>query len=234
MGADALLLQLRVSRRMPENTEQQRVSTGVLRELLLMMCLFPGMVQDLRLPWFSSIYATDGAQDLGHGGVKATCGPTLARDLASASRQDDVAFVLSDVAEGNEQNVCTVPLTFKDCQVQSSIPATAPPHACKLEVGALAILVQQLARSTRSHRTRAFCRVDSQPLRFLIIKGRSGAPHFRQGTMRIAALLVAMEIQLHLGYTPLRSNPRDPRSRRLSFVSRIRHEAPHTGCSLRR
>ena len=208
-----------------DDTKQQHAPTKVLRELLLIVSLMPGLVQDLRLPWSNAIYATAGAQDFGYGGVDATCSPTLTRNLASASRKDGVAFVLDGVAEGDEQDVCRVPLEFKDFQVQFSIRSRDREHACALEMGALTILIQNLARASRTHRVRTFCLVDSQSLRFVVLKGRSGAEHFRFGSRRIAALLIATEIQLHLGYTPSRSNPGDPPSRGLGLGSTHRRNA---------
>ena len=79
---------------------EQRVPTSMLGELLLMASLLPALVQDLRLSWSPNVYATDGAQDYGYGGAKASCSPDLARYLASAARQDDVARILSDGKEG--------------------------------------------------------------------------------------------------------------------------------------
>ena len=213
---------------------EQRVPTSVLRELLLMASLLPALVQDLRLPWSPNVYATDGAQDYGYGGAKASCSPDLARYLASASRQDDVALILSDVADGMEANVCKVPLEFKDVKVEFSIPSKVREHACEFESGALSIFVQQLARSARTHRSRTFCLVDSQPLRFVIIKGRSSAPYFRFGSRRIAALLLAAEIQLYIGYTPSRSNPGDPPSRGLRPASHVRSAALRACSSVKR
>ena len=163
-----------------------------------MASMLPALVQDLRLPWSPNVFATDGAQDFGYGGAQASCSPGRIRRLASAARQDDVAFLLSDAAEGKEADVSKVPLSFEDHKVKFSIASKVREHACKLEIGALAILVQQLTRSIRSHRSRTFCLVDSQPLRFAIIKGRSSAPHFRFGTRRIAALLLLLKFNFTL------------------------------------
>ena len=189
--------------------------TPVLRELMLMVSLLPGLVQDLQAPWTPFVSATDGAQNYGYGGVKAACSPSLTRSLASAASAGDVAFLLSGVAEGDEDIVCSVPLEMKDFKTLFSIKASGAAHANKLEMGALTILVQHLARNPRLHCSRTFCLVDSLPLLYTITKGRSGAVNFRYGSRRIAAMLIATEIQPHLGYTPSRSNPGDPPSRGL-------------------
>ena len=153
---------------------RKRVPTPVLRELMLMVSLLPGLVQDLQAPWTPFVSATDGAQNYGYGGVKAACSPSLTRSLASAASAGDVAFLLSGVAEGDEDIVCSVPLEMKDFKTLFSIKASGAAHASKLEMGALTILVQHLARNPRLHCSRTFCLVDSLPLLYAITNGDLG------------------------------------------------------------
>ena len=205
----------------------KRIPIPATRDLVLITCLLPGLCIDLRAEWTPFFSATDGAQDFGYGGVIAACDPIVTRELASLSRGPQYPFLLSDAKriEGESANV--LGFAMSDFKVQFSVRASSRDHASKLEMGALCLMLQNLVRTRRWHRSRTFNLVDSQALMFAIRKGRSSSANFRQGARRAAAMMIAGEIHLHLGFTPSRSNPADPPSRGKQLASKVcagRHE----------
>ncbi len=94
-----------------------------------------------------------------------------------------------------------------------SIRCTRGFHASKLELGSLCLAMRALARRPRWHRSRTFALVDAQAVYHSVKKGRSSAPNFWHGSRCLASILLACDIQLHVGYIPGRWNPADGPSR---------------------
>ena len=203
-------------------TEERRIPASVRKELTLVACLFPGLVFDLRASWSGSVFATDGAQSHGFGGAATKCGPDIARHLASMSRSDPRSFVMRGVEPHAGEQVLPISLAMSDFHEVFSIKSPSMQPACKMEVDALQIMIQHLARSPGKHRSRIMGLVDATALKQAVQKGRSSSPYFRVPIRRIAALCIAGELDLHLGHVVSRSNPADAPSRGVHITRKAR------------
>ena len=106
-----------------------------------------------------------------------------------------------------------MPMRYGHFKRRCSRRCTKPFHACKLEAGALGIAVRAISRQAASHRMRVLLLVDAKALLYSVRKGRSSAPNFIHSLRGIAALALAADLRLHIGYIASAHNPADAPSR---------------------
>jgi hypothetical protein len=201
-----------------EDARERELPGGVARDLQLISCLFFGLVVDLRAPWTPFFCATDGAESYGYGGAEARCSPDATRELASKARSWPHAFFPTDAPAAEVDgwdfgDAHRLPVPSTAFRTTFSVKCKHKFHASKLEFGALCMGLRTTARRVRWHGSRTFALVDAQAVLHAAKKGRSSAGNFWYGSRALASLLLACDIQLHVGYVPGTWNPADRPSR---------------------
>ena len=108
---------------------------------------------------------------------------------------------------------CKVPLGRGCFRTVIASKARHAAHSGSLETTAVVLGLRWLLRSSRRHGKRTLLLIDAQAVLGATAKGRSSAPSIRRGVMRVAALLLAGDLQPYFGYIPSEENPADTPSR---------------------
>ena len=108
---------------------------------------------------------------------------------------------------------CKVPLG-RGC-FRTVIPSKAQhiAHSGSLETTAVVLALRWLLRKASRHSRRTLLLIDAQAVVGAVAKGRSSAPSIRRGVMRVAALMLAGDLQPYYGFIPSEENPADTPSR---------------------
>ncbi len=172
-------------------------------------------------PYLPLLGATDASLVYGHGAAVA---PLPAEELAALSRLASKAgehVLLSGTelpaeAETRSRRLGLrhrLGLTMGDFEVLFSIRVEAPQHINLEEERALIRYLQWILRSPGRFRHRIVVLVDSRVVVGGTTKGRSGSAQLNVLLRRVAALVLAGGILLHLVFIPSAHNPSDPPSR---------------------
>ena len=192
------------------------IPAKVLSELGMIATLMFATAVDLRADWAPFVWATDGAQSFGYGGTCAACDPATVKHLASFVHIDGHQFVPTDIFDSEDvENPAAVemPLRYADFRRRFSQQSKSKFHASKLEAGTFAIAIRNVARQSKHHRKRCLFLVDAKALMFAVKKWRSPAANFIHSLREVAALALAADLRLHVGYIESTHNPGDPPSR---------------------
>ena len=210
---------------------------SVVCELTLFANLIPLVYQDLRAEWTDDVIATD-ASEWGLGAVIARCSPL---DVARCGRLSERwRFRLSDARGGARKQAGVV--SRSGDRIEGDVSRVERPaassfeevpdvilrsrwrlvgrsrwkrqeHINVLEARALCYGVNRLARRAYYLGKRALLLCDSMVVTLASAKGRSSASALVQTMRRIAALLLATGISLHVRWLPSERNPSDAASR---------------------
>ena len=171
--------------------------------------------------WQSNIVATDASQVFGFGVSVANCDPKVTRQIASECTLPCAHIRLDRTVphpdEEPERPRRGRPLKIppgRGCfRTVISTRARHAAHSGSLETTAVVLGLHWLLRSTKHHSKRTLLLIDAQAVLGAVAKGRSSAPTVRRGVMRVAALLLAGDLQAYYGYVPSEENPADTPSR---------------------
>ena len=108
---------------------------------------------------------------------------------------------------------CKVPLGRGCFRTVIASKAKHLAHSGSLETTAVILSLRWLLRKASRHSRRTLLLIDAQAVVGAVAKGRSSAPSIKHGVMRVAALLLAGDLQPYYGYIPSEENPADTPSR---------------------
>ena len=196
------------------------LSGAATAELSLYLGLLPLLEGDLWRPWQDCIVATDASEAFGFGVSVAQAPSDLTRRIAHQCAAPSVFVRLDshgDAADSPERvrwgNPYTVPLSRGCFTTMVSSRARFASHSGSLEASGVSLGLRWLLRSASRHSKRTLLLVDARAVLGAVAKGRSSAPTIRRELMRIAGLLLAGDLHLHLAYIPSEHNPADAPSR---------------------
>ena len=190
-------------------------------ELLLFLAITPLLEADTWRGWQDCIVATDASSVFGFGVSVANCDPAVTRKIANSCSMSATFIRLNrDEPHPDEEperprkgTPCKVPLGRGCFRTVISSRARHAAHSGSLETTAVVLGLRWLLRSSARHSRRALFMIDTQAVLGAVAKARSSAPTVRRGVMRVAALLLAGDIQPYYGYVPSEENPADTPSR---------------------
>ena len=201
--------------------ERAALPESVRAELLLFMSVCPLLEADTWRVWQDCVVATDASTVFGFGVSVAHCDATVTRDIAKDCTVPSTYIRLNrDVPHQEEEaerprlgRACHVRLGRGCFRTVIASKARHAPHSGSLETTAVVLGLRWLLRSATRHSKRTLLLIDAQAVLGATAKGRSSAPSIRRGVMRVAALLLAGDLQPYYGYIPSEENPADTPSR---------------------
>ena len=202
-------------------TGRAAVPASVRAELCLFVALCPLLEADTWREWQDCVVASDASSVFGFGVSVANCSPTVTRDIANTCTMPATYIRLDrSVAHPDEEQErprkgtpCKVPLGRGCFRTVIASKAQHKAHSGSLETTAVVLALRWLLRKASRHARRTLLLIDAQAVVGAVAKGRSSAPSIRRGVMRVAALLLAGDLQPYYGYIPSEENPADTPSR---------------------
>ena len=82
-------------------------------------------------------------------------------------------------------------------------------HSGEMEMEAVKLAILRITRNARTHSRRGIILVDARTVGSALRKGRSSAVSFHFGVTAIAAVSLAVDLELSYPYLPSESNPAD-------------------------
>lgn len=201
--------------------ERVPVPAEALAELALFVSLLPFIEADLWREWQNCIVASDASKSFGFGVSVAPCRPEFTRDVAHSCMLPQTYLRLDRSGE-HPDNEAERPRKGKPCYAKIgkgafisvlSVRAKFAAHSGSLEAVGVALALRWLLRAASRHSRRTLFLIDAQTVLGAVAKGRSSAPTIRRDTMRVAALLLAGDVQPYYAYAPSEDNPADAPSR---------------------
>ena len=204
--------------RVPERTS---LPSSARAELSLFLAVCTLLEADTWREWQDCIVATDASSVFGFGVSVANCSPQITRNIANSCTMSSTYIRLSRTTPHPDEEPerprkgtpCKVPLGRGCFRTVIASKARHLAHSGSLETTAVVLGLRWLLRCASRHSKRTLLLIDAQAVLGAAAKGRSSAPSIRRGVMRIAAHLLAGNIQPYYGYIPSEENPADTPSR---------------------
>ena len=171
--------------------------------------------------WQDCIVASDASSVFGFGVSVANCSMSTSRDIAGRCAMPSTYLRLDrSIPHPDEEPErpragvpCKVPLGRGRFRTVIASRAKHVAHSGSLETTAVVLALRWLLRKASRHSRRTLLLIDAQAVVGAVAKGRSSAPSIRRGVMRVAALMLAGDLQPYYGYIPSEENPADTPSR---------------------
>ena len=190
-------------------------------ELALILALAALLEGDLWRQWQDCLVATDAAGSYGFGVSVAKVLPSFTRATAQCCATP-LAFIRLDRSTPHEHQEeerpregtpCVLPLGRGAFRPVLSSKARFKAHSGSLEATGVELGLQWILRSSARHGRRTLLLIDARAVLGAVAKGRSSARTIRRNLMRIAALVLAGDLLVHVAYIPSEDNPADTPSR---------------------
>ena len=195
--------------------------TVCFQELLQFLFLSPLLEADLARGWHPEIVATDASQSFGFGLAVLPCDGAFARTIGRLAAEPGVYAELDTSDPTYSRPRAGIPrrigVHMGAFSAKLSIKAQYRAHSGSLEAAGVSLLLRWLARRPHVRSLRVSALVDAQAVLGALRKGRSSAPTLRFEVRRVAALVLATNLQMHYVYVPSGCNPGDPPSRGLTL-----------------
>ena len=211
----------------------QNVSSRVISELVLNICMVAFWAVDLKRTWLPLIATSDASQAYGYGFTMCPSTIETVRSMAhhTAKWPHHVRLADSDLANTSRRDgPCFVlPHARAEFRKIFGVKAKCKAHAGLLEARAATLGLQRIVRKARNHRSRVLFGIDAQAVLHSFKKGRSSACTFRKAVARHGAVALAADVRAYYAYFPSEENPSDGPSRgihRCGLATRHMHRKP--------
>lgn len=206
--------------RLPEQLTQMTLPLNVLRELASVLALTLQWNFDLTKPWSGKRLATDASPSFGFVLSCLKPSPAVARSLGRlAEHRGAFVTLLADGSAAASKSSTQIGqphlLHLRQHMFGTLISQRCryPAHPGLLEAHGVRIAVDWIARCAENHGQRWVLLIDAKAVLGAVAKGGTSAGTLQRQVCRIAALMLACDVTLHLLYIPSEHNPPDAPSR---------------------